>query len=359
MAFLTGMLESGYVPDVIIRSAIRLLNRKRLALERRGGVEALSDHQRQFLAMLRQSPIAIMTDRANAQHYELPPEFYQQVLGTHLKYSCCLFPTGKESLGEAEETMLARTCERADIRDGQEILDLGSGWGSLTLWMAERYHRSRITAVSNSTPQREFIMALCRERGIGNVEVMTADMNHFDVKKRFDRIVSVEMFEHMRNYEQLLRKISSWLKPEGKLFVHIFCHRDYAYTFETNGEDNWMGRYFFSGGIMPSDDLLLHFQDDVILEDRWRVSGMHYEQTANHWLSNLDARKTTVIPLLEQTYGSKEAQIWFQRWRMFLMACSELFAFRNGQEWRVAHYLFRKRRDESTRGEPKPAECAR
>ena len=207
--------------------------------------------------------------------------------------------------------------------------------------------------------QRDFVQKCCKTRGIRNVSVFTADINEFACLAAFDRVVSIEMFEHVRNYGRLLKNIASWLKPEGKLFVHIFCHGDYAYTFETNGEDNWMGRYFFSGGIMPSDDLLLHFQDDLILEDRWRLDGTHYHRTAEHWLSNIDARKMTVIPLLEQTYGSKEAHIWFQRWRMFLMACSELFAFRNGQEWRVAHYLFRKRRDESTRGEPKPAECAR
>jgi cyclopropane-fatty-acyl-phospholipid synthase len=211
--------------------------------------------------------------------------------------------------------------------------------------MAERYHRSRITAVSNSTPQREFIMALCRERGIGNVEVITADMNHFDVKKRFDRIVSVEMFEHMRNYEQLLRKISSWLKPDGRLFVHIFCHREYAYLFETEGADNWMGRYFFSGGIMPSDDLLLYFQNDVVIEDHWRVSGVHYEQTANHWLTNMDSRKEAILSVLERTYGKGEATRWFQRWRIFFMACAELWGVRDGQEWWVAHYRFRKRGD--------------
>jgi len=210
-----------------------------------------------------------------------------------------------------------------------DILELGCGWGSLTLWMAERYPKSRITAVSNSTRQREFIITLCREPGSRNVEVITADMNHFDTEKCFDRVVSVEMFEHMRNYEMLLRKVASWLKPDGRLFVHIFCHKEYAYLFEVEGEDNWMGRHFFSGGIMPSDDLLLYFQDDVVIED--------------HWLQNMDARKDAIMPVLELTYGQKDAAVWFQRWRIFFMACAELWGFRNGQEWWVAHYLFRKR----------------
>jgi cyclopropane-fatty-acyl-phospholipid synthase len=277
------------------------------------------------------------------QHYEVPPEFFSLVLGARRKYSCCWFPEGTETLDEAEEKTLALTCERARLADGMDILELGCGWGSLTFWMAERYPRSRITAVSNSGTQRAFITACCRERGITNVDVVTADMNHFDTGKGFDRIVSVEMFEHMRNYALLLRKIASWMRPDGKLFVHMFCHREYAYFFETEGEDNWMGRYFFSGGIMPSDDLLLYFQDDVVLEDHWRVDGTHYKRTANHWLANMDARKEGILSVLERTYGKQDAALWFQRWRIFLMACAELWGFRNGQEWWVAHYLFKKR----------------
>ncbi|MBM3789551.1 MAG: class I SAM-dependent methyltransferase, partial [Acidobacteria bacterium] len=255
---------------------------------------------------------------------------------------CCYYPAGKESLDQAEEHMLALTCERAQVRDGMDILELGCGWGSLTLWMAERYPKARIAAVSNSRPQREFILQRCREQGLGNVAVVTADMNDFTTDQRFDRVLSIEMFEHMRNYKLLLRKIASWMKPEAKLFVHIFCHRKYAYAFETEGADNWMGRYFFTGGIMPSYDLLLCFQDEVAIEDRWQLSGKHYQRTAEQWLGNMDRGRSQIMPVLEAAYGKKDAVLWSRRWRIFFMACAELWGFRGGEEWLVAHYLFRR-----------------
>lgn len=343
MSTLIKLAEAGRLPDRLIRFGIGLLNRERLREEHRGGIEALRVHQRTFVRMLRKSPIAVLTEAANEQHYEVPPEFFQYTLGKRLKYSCCYYPSGAECLDEAEERMLSLTGERAGLAEGMDILELGCGWGSFTLWMAEHYPGSRITAVSNSQPQREFILAQCRERGIGNVQVVTADMNRFDTESRFDRVVSVEMFEHMRNYDLLLRKVASWMKREARLFIHIFCHREYAYLFETEGGDNWMGRHFFSGGIMPSDDLLLYFQDDVVLEDHWRIGGRHYERTANHWLANMDAHRERIMPVLQRTYGEKDAARWFQRWRIFFMACAELWGFRGGEEWWVAHYLFRKR----------------
>jgi cyclopropane-fatty-acyl-phospholipid synthase len=343
MKTIVRLIESGIIPDKIIRMGIRSLNRQRLRMESRG-----SDYQRKarresFLESLRQSHVALNTHKANVQHYEVPAEFFQKVLGKHLKYSCCYYPSGTEPITEAEEAMLRLTCERAQIKDGQDILELGCGWGSLTFWIADHYPNARIIAVSNSSSQREFIQIRAKQKGLINVEVITADMNHFSTALLFDRVVSVEMFEHMRNYEKLLRKISSWMKSEAKLFVHIFCHREHAYTFEVEGEDNWMGRLFFTGGIMPSEDLLLSFQDDVVLENQWQVNGVHYMRTAEHWLGNLDSRRNEVMPILEKIYGKESAGLWFQRWRIFFMACAELWGFSSGREWLVAHYLFRKR----------------
>jgi len=343
MQTIINLMEAGLAPDALIRTGIRVLNRKRLHFEYGGGREALGERQRALMGLLRRSPIAVLTHAANEQHYELPPEFFQRVLGSRMKYSCCLYPSGAESLDEAEEAMLGITCERAQVRNGTEILELGCGWGSLTLWMAEKYPGTSITAVSNSVSQRKFIEARCHERGIGNIRVITSDMNHFSTDCRYDLVVSIEMFEHMRNYDLLFEKISRWMKPNAKLFLHIFCHKDIAYLFDTEGADNWIGRYFFSGGMMPSDNLLLCFQDHLVLEDHWRVSGTHYQRTAEHWLRNLDGAKETVVPILESAYGKKDAGRWFRRWRIFFMACAELWGFRGGREWGVAHYLFRRR----------------
>ncbi len=343
MSLAFRLAESGFVPDWIVRAGIRSLLRQRVREERRESPEALEEHRRLFLSSLRSGPIAVDTAAPNEQHYEVPPEFFIHTLGKRLKYSCCYFAAGNESLDEAEEIMLALTCERAGIEDGMDLLELGCGWGSLTLWIAECYPKARITAVSNSRPQREFILARCRELGYSNVTVTTADMNQFTTDLRFDRILSIEMFEHMRNYEVLLRRIASWMKPAARLFVHVFCHREFAYAFETEGRADWMGRTFFTGGIMPSYNLLFGFQDDMAIENHWRVSGTHYQRTAEHWLRNVDSHRRRIMPVFETTYGARDAKLWFQRWRIFFMACAELWGFRGGEEWLVAHYLFRKK----------------
>ncbi|MEJ5209793.1 cyclopropane-fatty-acyl-phospholipid synthase family protein [Denitratimonas sp. CY0512] len=339
---LLGLAERGLVPDALLRLGIRRLCAQRLREEAGGGIEAQSARFLRQLAALRDSPVAIHPDAANRQHYELPPAFFQQCLGPRLKYSCCLYPNGDETLAQAEEAMLALYGERAGLADGQDILELGCGWGSLTLWMAQRYPNAHITAVSNSRPQREFILSRCAERGLRNVRVLTCDVNRLELEaERFDRCVSIEMFEHVRNYETLLSRIAGWLRPQGQLFVHIFCHRTLLYPFETAGDDNWMGRHFFTGGLMPSADTLAFFQRDLALEERWLLDGRHYQRTANHWLQRQDASRDALMQVLIPAYGATAA-LWFQRWRMFWMACAELFGYAGGQQWLVAHYRFAK-----------------
>jgi cyclopropane-fatty-acyl-phospholipid synthase len=308
-----------------------------------------------FVDMMNRSPIALVPELANEQHYEVPPAFFDEVLGASRKYSCCYWDEETADLDQAETRALQITCERAGIGDGMSVLDLGCGWGSLSLWIAEQYPGCTVTSVSNSAPQRRHIERLAAERGLRNLRVLTEDMNDFapghHPEQAYDRIVSVEMFEHMRNYRELFRHISGWLKPDGRFFMHIFCHRLCAYEFLDEGPSDWMGRHFFSGGIMPSDSLPLRFQEDLRLvrHDRW--NGTHYERTANAWLQNMDARREAVMPILAATYGEPQAEQWFQRWRIFFMACAELFGLTEGREWYVGHYLF-ERRDAASAGSP-------
>jgi len=338
---LLGLAERALLPDILLRVGIRRQCAARLRAERADGAAAQETRRQRLLTEMRTGPLAVHTAAANEQHYELPPEFFEQCLGARRKYSCAYYPPGVETLDLAEEAMLALYGERAQLAGGQQILELGCGWGSLTLWMAERYRNAHIVAVSNSSAQRHYIEARCRALGLDNVSVMTCDVNHLALPAaRFDRCVSIEMFEHMRNYETLLARIAAWLKPDGKLFAHVFAHRTLMYPFDVKGADNWMGRHFFTGGLMPATDTLLWFQRDLTLEARWLIDGTHYQRTANHWLANHDANRAAVSKVLARAYGSDGAALWSQRWRMFWMACAETFGYANGQEWLVAHYRF-------------------
>jgi cyclopropane-fatty-acyl-phospholipid synthase len=335
------LAERRIVPDPLIRLGIRRLVAQRLREERRSNPGARRAALGDSVANGR---LAIDTDAANAQHYEIPAEFFGIVLGPHLKYSAGYWPEGVTSLAGAEAAMLGLYADRAQLEDGQRILDLGCGWGSFSLWAAERYPNARITSVSNSRSQRAFIEAECGRRGLMNVDVVTADVNDLMLPVcTFDRVVSVEMFEHVRDHRVLLERVSTWLAPQGRLFVHVFCHQDYAYPFETEGDDNWMGRYFFTGGMMPAKSTLAQHQDHLELKDLWTLSGVHYQKTAAAWLAQLDARRPEIRESLQGVYGP-DVDLWVQRWRMFFMACEELFGYAKGDEWRVCHYLFQPRR---------------
>ena len=343
-------LEQDKIPDWLIRRRIRELSAMRLRREDKGDPESQQAHFMSIVQRLRESPIAIHTDEANQQHYEVPSEFYLHTLGKHLKYSCCYFDDftieqAAANLDAAEARMLWLTCERAKLRNGERVLELGCGWGSLSLWMAERYPDSRITAISNSRTQKLFIDTRAAERGLKNLEVITCDVNqlYFGPEIRFDRVVSVEMFEHMRNYESLLARIAGWMTPEATLFVHIFTHHRFAYTFEVRDDDDWMARYFFAGGIMPSDHLLHYFQRHLRMVDHWHVDGRQYQLTAEAWLQKMTAHRDALMPVLVKRYGEDEALKWWVYWRVFFMSCAETFGYRGGREWLVSHYLLERR----------------
>lgn len=336
------LLEKDLIPEFILRRAINMLNRGRLKKESGKSEEEKQNKVNALVDRLSNSPLAVNTDDANEQHYELPPEFFELVLGGYNKYSCAYYRNEKVSLTEAEHDMLELTCERAGLSDGMQILELGCGWGSLTLFMAEKYRHSAITAVSNSKPQRLYIEKHLREKNLKNVKVITADMNDFRTTKKFDRIVSIEMFEHMRNYAELFRRIAGWLKPDGRVFSHIFSHIDLAYTFELDGDDDFMARYFFTGGTMPSDHLFYYFADDLQVEKHWRVDGTHYQRTSEDWLKNMKRNKRQIMQIFIETYGPENARKWFAFWKIFFIAVAEFFGLDNGRQWIVSHYLFKK-----------------
>ena len=342
ITLLIKLAEKGLLPDSFIRFGIRRLCSERLVKATSFSDDDMEKEHAAWIEVLKKSPIALVPEKANEQHYEVPPRLFELVLGNKLKYSSGFWPEGISSLDQSESAMLDLTSERAELVDGQDILELGCGWGSLTLYMAEHFPKSKITAVSNSNDQRQFIEERCRQLKLDNVRVITADMNDFRAEGLFDRVVSIEMFEHMRNYEKLLGRVNTWLKKEGKLFVHIFSHQKVAYPFEDNDDADWMAREFFSGGQMPSHRLLMSFPGQMKIEKDWRVSGTHYEKTSLAWLQKMDKNKAEVLELFKKTYGENDAKSWFQRWRIFFMSCEVLFGFGRGSEWGVSHYLFEK-----------------
>ncbi|MDG1902343.1 MAG: cyclopropane-fatty-acyl-phospholipid synthase [Bacteroidales bacterium] len=338
----TNLINRNIIPDYLIRFQIRRLIKQRIKEETQPNKEAQHKRLMDLVLELKRSPIAINTSDANEQHYELPTEFFRFVLGPYLKYSCGLWSNTTSGIEASEEDMLYLSCERAELKDGMDILELGCGWGSLSLYMAQKFPNSNIIAVSNSSSQKKWIDSRTDELKISNLTIITSDMNDFSTDKTFDRVISIEMFEHMRNYNLLLEKISGFLRNEGKLFVHIFSHKEFAYKFEVRDDSDWMSKYFFTGGIMPSDNLFFYFNDNMKIVNHWKLNGTNYEKTANSWLNKMDENKTNIMPIMEDTYGKKDAVKWFVFWRIFFMACAELWGYNNGNDWLVSHYLFSK-----------------
>jgi cyclopropane-fatty-acyl-phospholipid synthase len=339
------LFEQGLLPDILVRWKIRELLRQRLAEEQAGDAQEVLAREERLVLAMRESPVVLAAARANEQHSEEPPAFYELLLGARRKHSSSLFSEGITTLDAAEEAMLALTCERARLSDGQNVLELGCGWGALTLWMAERFPESRIVAVSKSRDQREYVEGKAAERNLATVKVVTAEMNGFDpaTGPAFDRVVSVELFDQIGNWPELLGRIATWLKPDGRLFVHLSSHRDVSYPFVARSESGWMARSFFTGGLMPSDHLLLRFPEHLLVEERWRVNGTHLARTAEAWLSNLDRNRGAARKLFEKSYGPAVARRKIREWRISLLARAEQWAFHGGNEWMVSQYRLRRR----------------
>ncbi len=327
------LAERAPVPDLLITAGMRRL----ISTSDRG---LMGGGDADFARGMEAHAIAEHAGAANEQHYELPPAFFGHVLGPRRKYSSCLYARGTSTLAQAEEAALGETAAHAELSDGQDILELGCGWGSLSLYMAERFPLARITAVSNSAPQRLYIEAQARARMLSNLTIITADMNDFAIDRRFDRIVSVEMFEHMANWRGLLTRARGWLKDGGRLFLHVFAHARAPYRFNHQDENDWIAQHFFTGGIMPSHALIRQFGDLFTVEEEWRWSGLHYRRTALDWLANFDANQRAIMPILRDAYGA-DAPMWRRRWRMFFLATAEMFGYANGEAWGVSHYSLR------------------
>jgi cyclopropane-fatty-acyl-phospholipid synthase len=332
----TRFVERAPIPDALSKLGVAaLVDRTSRSLSGRAEASEVD-----FVRDMGQLPVALHVQAANQQHYELPADFFALTLGPARKYSCCLYPTGEETLAQAETLALEATVERADLKNGQKILELGCGWGSLSLFMAERFPAARITAVSNSASQRRFIEQVAADRGLANLRVVTADMNEFEPGQVYDRVVSVEMFEHMANWSALLARVRTWLAVEGRLFVHVFTHRRTPYRFDNGDDADWIAQHFFTGGIMPSHGLMMRFPQFFAVEQDWRWSGSHYQRTALDWLDNFDRNRTAIDTILAEVYGA-DADLWRRRWRLFFLATAGLFGHANGDEWGVSHYRLR------------------
>ena len=329
------LAERGWIPDFLLRIAVKFISKARIKKS------SSFSEKLDVISSLRDGPIAELTPFANKQHYEVPPAFFEKVLGSKLKYSCSLFSDNQKSLNDAETEMLKTYIERVNIRSKQEILDLGCGWGSFSLYAAQKFSNCNFTAVSNTDEQINFIKSKIQELGLTNLLALKQDINQLNLNKKFDRIVSIEMFEHMRNYKNLLQRLSNLMNDDGLLFVHIFCNRQSAYFYEIKNQWDWMTKYFFTGGIMPSKDIFEFFDEDLTVAESWEINGKHYSKTSKSWLKNIDKNSKIVNQILNQHYDEKN--IWFNRWRIFFLACEEFFKINDGKEWFVSHYLLEKK----------------